>query len=167
MSIVTSRSNRRSMSFAEKVADPDYHHPIFSNWVVKLGVLGNAIAMFLTLVAAFAVPVIVVTTRTEPATAQAIVVFAYFWALIGMVIRRRDSSFRNVVIIRTIVGIIAFFMLIYGSIFLFDIRNFEISGSPAVGMSVIFVMFFLSLGDVFAPIRLLFRIGLRIRNGKQ
>jgi hypothetical protein len=167
MSIIRSRSSRRSMSFSERIADADYEHPIFANWVIKLGVLGNALAMFLTLVAAFAVPAIVVTIHTEPATAQGLVVFAYFWSLIGMVVRQRDSSFRNVVIIRTIVWFIAFLMLIYGSIFLFDIRNFEISGSPAVGMSVIFVMFFSSLGDVFAPIRLLFRIGRRIRNGKQ
>jgi len=56
----------------------DYEHVIFANWVIKAGVLGNAFLMFLTLVAAFAVPVIIVTTQTTPEAAQKLVLFAYF-----------------------------------------------------------------------------------------
>lgn len=67
---------------------------------------------------------------------------------------------------KVLVCIVAAVLALYGALILGDIRNFETSPSSAAGISVIFIVFLLSIGDVFELVRLMWRTVLRFRGNR-
>jgi hypothetical protein len=161
-------SSRKYMSFNERILSPEYESAIFSNWASLGGVLASPVKIILTILISVFLSRILAALELDPHNVQNFMLISFTWALIGVYARKRTSEKypnRESKKIRVVLCILASFIALYGYIFMGDFRNIEpLAGSFAVGSWAFFTITFLAVGSFTAPFRLLWRIGLFIKN---
>jgi hypothetical protein len=162
------RYNRsgNKMTLSERITVADYEHPIFANWVGKIGLIANCVILFVTLVMVIAFPIIMVTTHADPSSMQKFMVFAFTWMLLGVLLRERGNeptAFKNV-LIRVVLSVAALIIALFQYMLLSSISDFHEGDTAfATGFWVFTMMLFLSIGSFTAPFRAMWRIGRFIR----
>jgi hypothetical protein len=171
-----SRYDRRSgqrMTLSERFASKEHNHLIFANWVTKIGVLGNSIVIFLTIVGIFAVPIALITSSADFAIVKTIMFLSLTWALIGVYARERVSALtdfkkpqivrKHAIIAKIIVGIIAAFVGFFGYLSLLNFDTLKGTGGVAVGTWFASIVFLAAIGSLTEPLRLAWRLILKTR----
>jgi hypothetical protein len=171
-----SRITGNRMTLSERFASKEQDHIAFANWVTKIGVLGNSIVIFLTIVGAFAVPIALVTSSADFAIVKTIMLIAFTWALVGVYARERVSALtdfskphlvrKHATIAKIIVGLIAACVASFTYLSLFNFTTLQGTGGVAVGTWVLAMVFLAAIGSLTEPLRLLWRILLSLRKNK-